>query len=69
MTWATVEGETEKLYADVEGRKDSDVFKSRQDGALSPGLMGGVHAHGRELKLDDLRDPFQSKPFQDLVIP
>lgn len=49
-----MEGEVEKSFVDVEGRKDLDVFKSRLDGALSPGLVEGVLAHVRELELDDL---------------
>lgn len=50
MTWATVEGEVEKPYADVEGGKDLDVFKSRLDGALSPGLLEGVPAHWKGIE-------------------
>ena len=32
-----------------------EVFKTRLDGALSPGLVGGVPAHGGGLELGGLR--------------
>ena len=37
-------------------------------GCEQPGLEGGVPAHSSRLELDDLRGPFQSKPFYDSVI-
>jgi len=34
-----------------------------------PGLVGGVPAYSRGLKLDDIKGPFQSKPFYDSMKP
>jgi len=34
-------------------------------GCEQPGLEGGVFAYSRALELDDLKDPFQHKPFYD----
>ena len=36
-------------------------------GCEQPGLEGGVPAYSRGLELDDLRGPFQPKPFYDSV--
>ena len=33
-----------------------------------PSLEGGVPAYGRGLELDDLKEPFQPKPFYDSMI-
>ena len=37
-------------------------------GFKQPGLEGGVPAYSRVLELDDLKGPFQPKPFYDSVI-
>ena len=37
-------------------------------GCEQPGLEGGVPAYSRVLELDDLKGPFQSKPFCDSMI-
>jgi len=37
-------------------------------GFEQPGLEGGVPAYSRGLELDDLKGPFQPKPFYDSVI-
>jgi len=34
-------------------------------GCVQPGLEGGVPAYSRGLELDDLKGPFQPKPFCD----
>ena len=34
-------------------------------GCEQPGLEGGVPAYSRQLGLDDVRGPFQPKPFYD----
>jgi len=41
-----------------------------QDGwcVVQPRLEGGVPAHSRGLELDDLKGPFQLKPFYDSMI-
>ena len=37
-------------------------------GCEQPGLEGGVLAYSGELELDDLKGPFQPKPFYDSMI-
>ena len=37
-------------------------------GCEQPGLEGGVPAYSRRLELDDLKNPFQPKPFYDSMI-
>ena len=37
-------------------------------GCEQPGLEGGVPAYSRGLELDDLKGPFQPKPFRDTMI-
>ena len=37
-------------------------------GFEQPGLAGGVPAYSRGLELDDLKGPFQPKPFCDSMI-
>ena len=37
-------------------------------GCEQPGLEGGVPAYSGELELDDLKGPFQPKPFYDSMI-
>lgn len=43
---------------------------SRPDGwdCEQPGLEGGVPSYSRGLDLDDLKDPFQPKPFYDSMV-
>ena len=36
-------------------------------GCEQPGVMGGVPAYSTGLELDDLKGPFQSKPFYDPI--
>jgi len=50
-----------------------EAFKARLDlgfgsGCGQPGLEGSVPAYNRGLDLDDLKDPFQPKPFHDSTI-
>jgi len=40
-----------------------EAFRARVDGAVCP-LVGGV-SRGRGLEIDELKGPFQSKPFCD----
>ena len=37
-------------------------------GFEQPGLEGGVPAYSRGLELDDLKGPFQPKPFYDCIV-
>ena len=38
-------------------------------GSIQPDLEGGSPAHDRRLEVDDLRGPFQPKPFYGSVVP
>jgi len=38
-------------------------------GCEQPGLEGGVPAYSRWLELDNVKGPFQTKPFYDSMIP
>jgi len=47
-----------------------EAFKARLDGTFKqPGLEGDVTAYSSgELELDDLKGPFQPKPFYDSLL-
>ena len=59
-----------RLPREVVDASSLEAFKARLDlgfgsGFGQPGLEGSVPAYNRALDLDDLKDPFQPKPFYD----
>ena len=44
---------------------DASPWRCSRPGFENPGLEGGVPAYSEGLELDDLKSPFQSKPFCD----
>ena len=58
-----------RLHSVAVNASSLEAFKARLEGALSSlGLEEGVPACSRGLELDDLKDPFQLKPFYDSMI-
>ena len=51
------------MQSAVSGGRLSDLKGQIEWGSGQPDLVGGNPVHGTRLELDDLRGPFQPKPF------
>jgi len=71
--WASLYCEGGEALAQVAQRScgcplPGSVQGQAGQGFEQPGLVEGVPAHGRGVRLDDLQGPFQPKPFCNSVI-